>query len=307
MDRRDVLLGGLCGLCTGVGVTAAIHHATKPEVQPLGLATGLPVELKPAAKSGDEPLVIDRAEFEIGRSTGVNGLYLDLIKHSLTDLVYLNDPALWEKRTLGKDDAGRGLTLIGLKRLDNLQFVAEKVLEDKVPGDFIEAGAWRGGATIFMRAVLKAHQITDRTVWVADSFEGLPPPNVEDFPQDEGLNLHLDPLFVVSLENVQNNFRRYSLLDNQVRFLKGWFKDTLPQAPIEQLAVLRIDADLYESTMDALEYLYPKLSPGGYCIIDDYGCFKACKQSVTDYRAKHDITEEIHRIDWTGVYWKKEA
>jgi len=195
--------------------------------------------------------------------------------------------------------------MIGIARLRNLQFVIEDVLERDVPGDLIEAGAWRGGATIFMRAVLKAHGVTDRAVWVADSFEGLPPPNIEKYPADEGMNLHLYAALSVSVENVKRNFARFGLLDDQVKFLEGWFKDTLPDSPIEKLSVLRIDADLYESTMDALVHLYPRLSPGGYVIIDDYGAFKACAKSVHDYRKRQGITEEIYRIDWTGVFWQK--
>jgi hypothetical protein len=157
-----------------------------------------------------------------------------------------------------------------------------------------------------MRAVLKAHGVKDRTVWVADSFEGLPPPNPEKYPADAGMTLHEATFFAVSLETVKNNFSRYGLLDDQVKFLKGWFKDTLPSAPIEKLAVLRLDGDLYESTMDALVHLYPKLSPGGYIIVDDYGTVFPCKKAVSDYRKKHNITEPIIKIDWAGAYWQKQ-
>ena len=156
-----------------------------------------------------------------------------------------------------------------------------------------------------MRAALKAHGVKDRTVWVADSFEGLPAPNPEKYPVDAGLKLHEAEFLAVSLETVKNNFRRYGLLDDQVKFLKGWFKDTLPIAPIEKLAVLRLDGDLYESTMDALVNLYPRLSPGGYIIVDDYGAIYQCKKAVSDYRKKHNITEPIIKIDWAGVYWQK--
>lgn len=111
----------------------------------------------------------------------------------------------------------------------------------------------------------------------------------------------------MSVDEVKSNFSRYELLDEQVCFLKGWFRDTLPSAPIEQLAVIRLDGDMYESTMDALNNLYPKLSVGGYLIVDDYGTIPACAQAVTDYRHAHGITDEIHVIDWTGVYWKRSS
>lgn len=231
-------------------------------------------------------------------------LYLDLMKRSLTDRLYEND----EKARIASGDGhswpSRAYTMIGLKRLDNLHFCIEDVLANNVPGDLIETGAWRGGATIFMRAVLKSHGVTDRLVWVADSFEGLPKPD-PNYPADAGSKLHEETELAVSLPEVKKNFSRYGLLDNQVKFLKGWFKDTLPDAPIERIAVLRLDGDLYQSTMDGLNNLYPKLSSGGYCIIDDWGAVPVCRQAVLDYREKHGITEEIEIIDWGGVYWKK--
>lgn len=210
-----------------------------------------------------------------------------------------------DMRADGKYDSPIAHTMIGLKRLDNLQFCIEDVLSNNIPGDLIECGAWRGGATIFMRAVLKAYNIKDRVVYVADSFEGCPKPNIEKYPQDKGMNLYLVDEFAVPLEQVKTNFDRYGLLDEQVYFLKGWFKDTLRKAPIKKLAVLRIDADLYESTMDSLVNLYPKLSIGGYIIVDDFGAFSACKQAVLDYRKANGISDEMIKIDWTGIYWQK--
>jgi hypothetical protein len=193
--------------------------------------------------------------------------------------------------------------MIGLRRLDNLQQCIETVLADGVPGDLIETGVWRGGATIFMRGVLKAYGVTDRTVWAADSFVGLPAADLERFPEDQGWD-KLDLPLAVSLEAVQANFARYQLLDEQVHFLPGWFKDTLPAAPIAQLSVLRLDGDLYESTIDALTHLYPRLSSGGFAIIDDYN-LPSCRQAVDDYRAAHAIDDAIQEIDGWGVFWRR--
>ena len=236
----------------------------------------------------------------------------DNIKSQLANLLNDNNltlarriPFQAERRAEGLDWPRDADTMIGLKRLDNLQSCMEDVLKNNVPGDFIETGVWRGGATIFMRAVLKAYGITDRCVWVADSFAGLPPPDVDNYPEDLGDQHHIHDFLRVSLEQVQANFERYGLLDGQVRFLKGWFKDTLPKAPIEKLAVMRLDGDMYESTMDGLANLYPKLSVGGYVIIDDYGYWEACRKAVHDFRASHGITDEILGIDWTGVYWQR--
>lgn len=234
-----------------------------------------------------------------------NQLYLDLLKLSLTDLLYETDPKARTMRLDGGDWPGRGLTMIGIKRLDNLQVTIEDVIARGVPGDLIEAGAWRGGACIFMRGVLKAHGVADRRVWVADSFEGLPAPNPGKYPADAEVPPQAAGFLAVSAESVRDNFARYGLLDDQVVFLKGWFRDTLPTAPIEKVSILRLDGDLYESTMDSLVSLYPKVSSGGYVIVDDYGSTPPSAKAVTDYRTKHGIDEPIVKIDWTGVYWRK--
>jgi O-methyltransferase len=156
-----------------------------------------------------------------------------------------------------------------------------------------------------MRAILAAYGVRDRTVWVADSFQGLPPPNPDRYPADRGFDFTPFDVLSVPLEEVKGNFARYGLLDDQVRYLKGWFRDTLPRAPIEKLAVLRLDGDLYESTMDALMSLYPKLSAGGYVIVDEYNAFAPCRQAVDDYRAEHGITDRMLPVDWEAVYWRR--
>ena len=210
-----------------------------------------------------------------------------------------------EARANGMDWPVYGETMIGLRRLDNLHQCVRDVLQEGIPGDFIETGVWRGGATIFMRAALEAYGDTSRQVWVADSFQGLPRPDPR-YPADSGSTLWDDSRLAASLDQVKANFARYGLLDDRVRFLAGWFKDTLPPAPIDRLAVLRLDGDLYESTMDALRCLYPKLAPGGYIIVDDYRVEAlGCRQAVDEFRAEHHITEPIQIIDWAGVFWQR--
>jgi hypothetical protein len=196
-------------------------------------------------------------------------------------------------------------TMIGLKRLNNIEFCATDIIQNGIEGDFIETGVWRGGAVIFMRSILKAFKIPDRTVWVADSFNGLPPPNATLYPADNGIHLENVSFLKISLETVRKNFEKYGLLDDQVKFLKGWFRDTLINAPIRRLSLLRLDGDLYESTMNVLVALYPKLSIGGYVIVDDYVAFHSCFKAVHHYRKYHNITDEIVTIDYTGVFWKK--
>ena len=246
--------------------------------------------------------------------------YLQLLKRTLTGLseaepttARLRDDGTveavplrrMELRLEGRDLPPNALTMVGMKRLDNVQACIEDVLADDVPGDLVETGVWRGGTSIFMRAVLKAHGVTDRVVFVADSFEGLPPPDPERFPADSRSGLHKHAFLAVSQETVAEHFERFGLLDDQVRFVKGWFRDTMPTLADHQWAIIRMDGDMYESTMNVLENLYPGLSPGGYVIVDDYHAIPSCRQAVGDYRVAHGIEDEIHRIDWTGTYWRK--
>ena len=228
--------------------------------------------------------------------------YLSLLKLYLTRY----DFGYTSSNTIGKWHwPETAETMIGMARMDNLHACIKEVLKRNVPGDLIEAGAWRGGATIFMRAALEAYGDRERRVWVADSFQGLPKPRPEVYPDDAG-DVHFTyEELVVPVNQVKANFARFGVLDDRVKFLVGWFKDTLPTAPIERLAILRVDADMYEGTFQALEYLYPKLSRGGYVIVDDYGAVKGCRKAVEDFRHRNSIVEEMKRIDWTGVYWEK--
>jgi hypothetical protein len=212
------------------------------------------------------------------------------------------DPSL---RKVGRDWPTEAETMIGMARLDNVQTCIEHVVLEGVPGDLVETGVWRGGCAIFMRAVLKAWNVTDRSVWLADSFQGLPAPD-DSYERDRGdRHSELKSYLGVPLDSVKENFRRYELLDHQVRFLPGWFRDTLPAAPIGTIAILRLDGDMYESTHVALSALYPKVALGGFVIIDDYGALPNCKAAVDDFRKAHSLNETMHEIDWTGVYWRR--
>jgi O-methyltransferase len=209
------------------------------------------------------------------------------------------------RREQGRDWPAEAESMIGLKRLDNLHSCIREILEEKVPGDFIETGVWRGGACIFMRAALQAYDDNVRRVWAADSFEGLPRPDGR-YSQDRGdRHWKKKDQLAVSLDQVKANFARYDLLDERVCFLQGWFKDTLTSAAIERLAILRLDGDMYSSTMDALQSLYPKLSSGGFVIVDDYGVLESCRSAVEDFRSANGIDTPVKAIDQSGVYWKK--
>jgi len=240
-------------------------------------------------------------------SSALRHLYLDLLAGCLCRDLFLEaepgvDPTV---RADGRDWPSSAETMIGRQRLDNLVECLTTVLDDEIPGDFIETGVWRGGATILMRGALAAWGDEARSVWVADSFQGLPPPDAVAWPADEGVDLSGEETLAVPRSVVEANFARYGLLDDRVRFLEGWFADTLPTAPIGGLALLRLDGDLYQSTWEALEHLYPKLSVGGIVIVDDHGAFEPCRRAVADYREQYDITDEIVPVDWTGVWWRR--
>lgn len=251
-------------------------------------------------------------EAEVPGRPGAIQLYLDLMERVLVGET-CQDPSLdpWgekrfdpARRTMGRDWPSHAHTMIGSRRLHNLRQLTERVVQDQIPGDLIETGVWRGGACIMMKAVLAAYGRHDRRVFVADSFEGLPKPDAESYPADAGDIHHTYPELAVSLAEVEENFRSYGLLDDRVVFLKGWFKESLPVAPIDRLAILRLDGDMYESTMQALTSLYHKLSPGGFCIVDD-GNVPNCQAAVRDFRERCNATEEIVNIDDWGFYWEK--
>jgi O-methyltransferase len=228
---------------------------------------------------------------------------LNLFKSASIQLAHLRR-GNYERRIAGHDFSDIAHSMLSFKRLDNIQMCVETIIRQNIAGDLIETGVMRGGAVILMRAILRAYGVHDRTVWVADSFEGLPPPNPQEYPADAGAQWHLRPLTEVGVEHVRRNFERYGLFDDRVKFLPGWFRDTLPKAPIKQLALLRLDGDLYESTMDALVPLYPKLTSGGFVIVDDYN-LPMCQKAVNDYRKKMGINDDIITIDDAGVYWRK--
>jgi len=250
-------------------------------------------------------------------------LYLDLLREALLDALYdtnkilqyngvdLEDGFVPEMIEHGSYHPDRAHTMIGRKRMDNLRYCVEKCLEDGIEGDFIETGAWRGGACIFMRGILKAHGVEDRTVLVADSFCGMPPfsniTNMYDKVKNYDLALNLK----VDLETVKSNFKKYNLLDNQVKFIKGYFEDTIKEEllkknyGVEKLAILRLDGDMYSSTICVLDEAYKMVVKGGFIIVDDYG-LPPCRKAVDDFRYNNNITTPMIKIDWIGVFWRKE-
>jgi hypothetical protein len=283
-----------------------------------------------APASQDATRVADaHAHLAAARAAGARGpgpqaeelrsAYLDLLKLCLCDLAgattlsvgAMADGTVMSRelrgeamrlRSAGMDWPLQGLTMIGLRRLDDLQACVESVVSDGVEGDLIEAGAWRGGAAILMRATLDCLG-EDRTVWVADSFQGFPE---TDPPSDGSLDLSAFDFLAVPLEEVRASFVRFGL-NRRVRFVPGFFEDTLAGLVAEQWAIARVDADTYEATRDALSCLYPGLSVGGYLVVDDYSSFDGCRRAVDEYRRDHGIHEPLEKVDYTCVRWRRET
>lgn len=255
----------------------------------------------------------------------MNKLKLDFLKRVLTDTVdsetynmffeagYPSDDKMNkcinfpvnEQRNEGLDWPKKAHTMIGIKRLNNLHNMLDYIRENNIKGDLIETGVWRGGATIFMKAYLEMYNI-DKKVFVCDSFEGLPEPDIDKYPDDLGDTHYKVDFLKVSLESVKNNFKLYNLLDEKVIFLKGWFSDTLKDNKlISDIAILRFDGDMYGSTIDVLDNLYDNVVDKGVIIIDDY-CLPNCAKAVTDFRNKKEIKNNLDVVDRCGRFWFKD-
>ena len=296
--------------------------------------------------------------------------YLDLVKKSILGRLDLSCPEFHWGKESHQDTIRHGqvsgtvLTLVGEARLNQLQQCIQTIVTENIPGDILEAGCWKGGASLFMKACLNTYDHTphpgSRQLYCADLFmdnsKHYPaflltalqpmtkllarmhmfyPRRMQNwllnkmnmsFPDEQydpetmqrywktmansswRMPYRMKNMFVQrGLDEVKDAFARYNLLDDQVTFVEGWFKDTLPglSQQLDKLAVLRADGDFYSSTQDILNNLYSKLVDGGYCIIDDYGGFNECRRAVDEFRASHAIKETIHCIDDEAIYWRK--
>ena len=233
-------------------------------------------------------------------------MYLNLLKNCLLDNIYNSIAIEGQNATKEQVENGtywpkRAHTMIGLKRLNNIEYCFKNIIKNKIEGDLIETGVWRGGATIFMAGLNKYYK-EDRKVYVADSFQGLPPPD-KKYKQDDNDIHHTIKYLAVGLDEVKDNFKKYDLLDDNIVFVKGFFENSLKNVNTK-LALLRLDGDMYSSTIQVLEQLYDNVSIGGYILIDDYA-LKGCKAAVDDFRKDKKITSKLETVDWTGRYWIK--
>eukprot|EP01063_Lacrimia_lanifica_P037263 TRINITY_DN75_c1_g4_i1.p1 TRINITY_DN75_c1_g4~~TRINITY_DN75_c1_g4_i1.p1 ORF type:complete len:456 (+),score=164.17 TRINITY_DN75_c1_g4_i1:112-1479(+) len=231
----------------------------------------------------------------------------ELTTHPATggaNIVSKLDVALREQ---GGDWPLLGDTMTGTKRLHNVRDLVTTAVRDGIEGDYIETGVWRGGSSVFARAVLNSLGQHNRVSYVCDSFHGLPPGERNLDGGDKNWNkqtyLYIPP------EIVAQNFNRMNLLDENVVFAKGYFNETMPQLKtrVKKLAVLRFDGDIYESAVDVLYNMYDKLQVGGYFICDDWYGFPS-KTAIEDFFKVHDQPlPNIVQIDSLATWWKKEV
>ncbi|MBK9239971.1 MAG: class I SAM-dependent methyltransferase [Acidobacteria bacterium] len=236
--------------------------------------------------------------------------YLELLKRTLTNFTNLGGADSFETfHAIRYCDPKRGdwliepvarpLTFLSKGQLDLIEVLLLELEQRKVPGDLIEAGVWRGGAIIFMRALLNAYEIEGRCIYAADSFCGIPPNETfRHDPVDSWSNR-----WVASIEEVKANIARFNLLDERVEFVPGYFADSLGALANKRFAMVRLDSDAHDSIMTSLEQLYPLLTPGGVLIIDDWHLI-GCRFAVEEFRKRHAIAGEI-AVKAGNAYWFK--
>ncbi|WP_321846911.1 TylF/MycF/NovP-related O-methyltransferase [Paraburkholderia bannensis] len=205
-------------------------------------------------------------------------------------------------------------TYVGQKGLDNVEACVRTVLFDDIAGDFLDAGVLRGGIGILMRGILKAaDDSTSRKIVMADSFDGLPPPSIDDSVFDREVwyrfinkTTRYNLKCSCDVGSVKSNFEKYDLMDDRVEFLKGWFNETMPTLRSRSFAIVRIDVDWYNSCRDVLDNVYDCLSDGGFVIIDDYK-LQGCHAAIDAFRDERQINDPIEIADAEAgiVYWRK--
>jgi len=215
-----------------------------------------------------------------------------------------------EVRWQGADWCEYCFTMAGGARVQNVRDLVEETISAGVPGDWLEAGAWRGGCSIMARVVQTVlGEEKHRRTYVCDSFAGLPLSSTS--ADHDGWNkMHF---LEVSQSEVERNFEQFVPLDGNVRFRKGYFSESLPEVRKElrrdgrQLAVLRGDGDMYESYMDILYNLYEFVSVGGYFICDDCPAIAEAKKAIEDFRKHHAIEDPLQTVDGSamGTFWQK--
>lgn len=191
----------------------------------------------------------------------------------------------------------------------------KQMLDQNVPGVFVECGVWKGGSSAIMALAIK-NAGQERHLHLFDSFEGLPEPTAMD---GEFATITYSggrsggKLTPINQSSAELTGVRHLILDKikvppaLAHFHVGWFQNTVPidAGQLGPIALLRLDGDWYDSTKICLEHLYPLLSPGGIVIMDDYYAWEGCLKATDEYRKKHNIISSIQRIDGDAGFWVK--
>jgi hypothetical protein len=199
-------------------------------------------------------------------------------------------------------------TMTGPERRASLLGAVDHVVRHGLPGDIVECGVWRGGSMMAVALALMARGDTSRHLWLFDTFEGMSEPTEADRgPGGESAKAQLErsqrdaPVWAVaSREDVQANLASTGYPADRIHFVKGKVEDTIPANGPERIALLRLDTDWYESTRHELQHLYPRLSPHGVLIIDDYGHWEGARKAVDEYFAASRPPVFLHRVDYTA-------
>lgn len=200
-----------------------------------------------------------------------------------------------------------GFSMLSRERLENLKNQIDAIIDEKIPGSFVETGVAQGGSIIFMKKYLDrlGHS---RTIHACDSFQGLPPAGDYDYDyKNEHASFQDHSVVTVSKVQFTSNLEKMGVDAATIVTHEGWFSQTLAEIT-EPIALLRMDGDWYDSTMTTLDYLYDQVVPGGVVIIDDYGWWQGCKKAVHDFFLKRNIPlPYFHSSDGTEVWFIKNA
>jgi O-methyltransferase len=201
----------------------------------------------------------------------------------------------------------RKFSLTTHHRLASMIDAVRYVENNRIAGDIVECGVWRGGNIMISAFSLLEIGNTDRDLYLYDTFTGMTPPTVNDKDYsgaEAEVLLQRDPKGTkiwceASLEDVQANMRSTAYPSERIHFIKGPVEETIPNALPNKIAILRLDTDWYESTKHELVHLYPLLVEGGVLIIDDYGHWQGAQKAVDEYFAEQGIKPLLSRIDYT--------
>lgn len=191
-------------------------------------------------------------------------------------------------------------TMVGLKRLKNLDRLVHKIDELEIEGDIVECGTYNGGTAAILAKVATESRLK-RHVWLVDSFRGFPEPTLKDGPYSKEHTGSCQG----SKEKVLEVLRKSGVDDKKVTILEGWFKDTVPTLPVKKISLLHIDADFYESVKICLDYLFKKVEKGGFVVLDDYGYWEGYRLAFNEFKELNKLDITSHKVDNTGVFFQK--